>query len=44
MCEAMVAFFFFHGDDLDRDVARRRVELELIEHRPTEHVREENIE
>ena len=35
---------FFHGDDLHRDVARRRVELELVEHRPAEHVGQEDIE
>ncbi len=34
----------FQGDDLHRDVARGRVELELIEHRPTEHVGKEDVE
>ena len=41
--EAVLAFFF-QGDDLHRDVARGRVELELVEHRPAEHVGQENIE
>ena len=41
--EAVLALFF-QGDDLHRDVARGRVELELIEHRPAEHVGQENIE
>ena len=32
------------ADDLHRDVARGRVELELVEHRPAEHVGQEDIE
>ena len=43
MREAVLAFFF-HGDDLHRNVARGRVELELVEHRPAEHVGQEDIE
>ena len=41
--EAVLAFFF-QGDDLHRDVPRGRVELELVEHRPAEHVGQEDIE
>ena len=36
--------FFIQRDDLHRDVARRRVELKLVEQRPAEHVGQENIE
>ncbi len=31
-------------DDLHRDVPRRRVELEVVEHRPAEHVGQEDVE
>ena len=34
----------FQSDDLDRDVARHGIELELIEHRPAEHIGQEDIE
>ena len=34
----------FQGDDLDRYVTRDGIELELIEHRPAEHVGQEDIE
>ena len=39
-----VLALFFQRDDLHRDVARGRVELELVEHRPAEHVGQEDIE
>ena len=32
------------GEHLHRDVARARVELEVVEHRPAEHVRQEDVE
>ena len=34
----------FQSDDLDRNVTRQRIVLELAEHGPAEHVRQENIE
>ena len=34
----------FQGDDLHRDVTRYGIELELIEHRPAEHVGQEDVE
>ena len=43
MRQAVLALFF-QRDDLHRDVPRRRVELELVEHRPAEHVGQEDIE
>ena len=33
-----------HRDDLHGDVARDRIELELVQDRPAEHVRQEDIE
>ena len=39
-----VLALFLQRDDLHRDVARGRVELELVEHRPAEHVGQEDIE
>ena len=39
-----VLAFFFQRDDLHRDVPRGRVELELVEHRPAEHVGQEDVE
>ena len=41
--EAVLALLF-QRDDLHRDVPRGRVELELVEHRPAEHVGQEDIE
>ena len=41
--EAVLALLF-QSDDLHRDVARARVELELVEHRPAEHVGKEDVE
>ena len=41
--EAVLAFFF-QGNDLHRNVTRDRIELELVEHRPAEHVGEQDIE
>ena len=35
--------FFFHGNNLDRNVAGRGIQLEVVQHRPTKHVRQENI-
>ena len=35
---------FVQRDDLDRDVARQRIVLELAQHRPAEHVRQEDVE
>ena len=34
----------FHGDDLDRDVARQRIALQLIQYGPTEHVGQKNVQ
>ena len=31
-------------DDLHRNVPRERIELELVEHRPAEHVGQEDVE
>ena len=31
-------------EHLHRDVARRRIELEVVEHRPAEHVGQEDVE
>ena len=39
-----VLALFFERDDLHRNVARRRIELELIQHGPAEHVRQEDVE
>ena len=39
-----VLALLFQRDDLHRDVARGRVELELVEHGPAEHVGQEDIE
>ena len=41
--EAVLALLL-DGDDLHRDVARRRVLLELAQHRPAEHVGQEDVE
>ena len=35
---------FFHADDLDRNMARGRVFLQVVEHRPAQHVRQENVQ
>jgi len=41
--EGMLAVFV-QRDDLDRDVPRQRIVLELAEHGPTQHVRQEHVE
>ena len=41
--EAVLALLL-DRDDLHRDVARRRIVLELVEHRPAEHVGQEDVE
>ena len=35
---------FVQGDDLHRDVPRQRIMLELAQHRPAQHVRQEHVE
>ena len=35
---------FLDGEDLHRDVTRRGVALEMVEHRPAEHIGQEYIE
>src|SRR5678810_38245 len=42
--KAMVAVFFHQRDDLHRDMACGGIELELVQYRPPEHVREGNVE
>ena len=39
-----VLALFFQRDDLHRNVPRGRVELEVVEHRPAEHVGQEDVE
>ncbi len=39
-----VLALFLDGEDLHRDVTRRGVALQLVEHRPAEHVRQEHVE
>ena len=39
-----VLAFLFHGDDLHRDVACGRVLLEMAQDRPSQHVRQENVQ
>ncbi len=39
-----VLTLLFQRDDLHRDVPRGRIELELIEHRPAQHVRQEDVQ
>ena len=39
-----VLALFLDGEDLHRDVPGRRVVLQLVEHRPAEHVRQEHVE
>ena len=41
--EAVLALLV-DGDDLHRDMTRGRVELEIVQHRPAEHVGQEDIE
>ena len=41
--QAMLALFF-ERDDLHRNMARCWIELELVEHRPSQHVGQENIQ
>ena len=43
MREAVLPLLF-QGDDLYRNVTREGIELELIEHRPAQHVGQEDIE
>ena len=43
MGQAVLALFF-HGHDLHRDVPRGGVQLELVEHRPAQHVGQEDIQ
>src|ERR1700730_8591036 len=35
---------FVHREDLDGNVACRRILLEMVEHRPTEHVRQKDVQ
>jgi hypothetical protein len=39
-----VVALFFQSNDLNRNMARRRIELEVVQHSPPKHVGEENIE
>ena len=41
--EAVLALLV-HRDDLHRDVPRGRVELEVVQHRPAEHVGQEDVQ
>ena len=34
----------FHGNDLNRDVPRERVLFQMAQHRPPEHVRQEDVQ
>ena len=43
MREAVLALFV-HRDDLHGDVPRGRVELEVVQHSPAEHVGQEDIQ
>ena len=44
MGKPVLLFFFLKRDDLYRNVACDRIQFKLVEYRPTEHVRQEDIE
>ena len=39
-----VLAFFFDGNDLHRDMPRRRIQFQIVQNRPAKHVRQENIQ
>ena len=43
MRQAMLPLFF-ERNDLHRNMAGRRIELEVVQDRPAQHVRQENVE